>query len=104
MLKVLAFLSKRDDLTTEAFIDYYENRHVPLVLGLMDTPVVYKRNYLKRGNEFNVEDDSIDFDVVSEFVFADREALLASLELISVEAIIKDEENFLDRSRTRIYV
>jgi uncharacterized protein (TIGR02118 family) len=104
MIKVLAFLSKRQDITTQAFIDYYENKHVPLVLSLMDTPAVYKRNYLARGNEFNREDDSIDFDVVSEFVFADREALLASLELISAEAIVKDEENFLDRSRSRIYV
>jgi hypothetical protein len=49
----------------------------------------YKPNYLVRGNEFNREDDSIDFDVVSEFVFVDREALLVSLQLISVEAIVK---------------
>jgi EthD domain len=34
MLKVFGFLTKRKDLETEAFIDYYENHHVPLVLSL----------------------------------------------------------------------
>jgi EthD domain len=76
MLKVFSFLSKRDDIDTQAFIDYYENNHVPLVLSVADTPTGYKRNYLVRGDEFNREDD----------------------------AIGTDEEKFLNRSRTRAYV
>ncbi len=46
MFKVFAYLSKRSDITTEAFIDYHENHHVPLVLSLAPLPTVYKRNYL----------------------------------------------------------
>ena len=104
MLKVFSFLSKREDIDTQAFIDYYENNHVPLVLSLAATPTVYKRNYLVRGDEFNREDDGIDFDVVTELVFPDRAGFVAWIGDLSVERIGTDEEMFLDRSRTRAYV
>jgi EthD domain len=104
VLKVLSFLSKREDIDTQAFIDYYENNHVPLVLSLATTPAVYKRNYLVRGDEFNREDDTTDFDVVTELVFFDRDGFVAWIEDLSVEAIGTDEERFLNRSRTRAYV
>ena len=77
MFKIMAFLSKREDIETRAFIDYYEHHHVPLIRSLAPTPIGYKRNYLVRGDEFNIEDDSIDFDVVTELVFPDRAAYLA---------------------------
>ena len=104
MLKVFGFLSKREDIETQAFIDHYENNHVPLVLSLAPTPPVYKRNYVVRDDEINKEDDTIDFDVVTELVFPDRAALAAWREQLSVEQIAADEQRFLDRSRTRAYV
>jgi hypothetical protein len=104
MLKVFAFLTKRKDLETEAFIDHYENHHVPLVLSLAPRPPVYKRNYVVRGDELNREDPAIDFDVVTELVFPDRPAFAAWMEKLSVEEIGVDEERFLNRSRTRAYV
>ena len=104
MLKVFAFLTKREGLETRAFIDYYENHHVPLVLTLASRPPVYKRNYVVRGDDLNREDPAIDFDVVTELVFPDRAAFAAWLEKLSVEEIGMDEERFLNRSRTRAYV
>ena len=104
MLKVFAFLTKREDIDTRAFIEYYEKNHVPLVLSLAPTPTVYKRNYIVRGDEFNREDAAIDFDVVTELVFTDRAAFVAWIEALSVEQIGTDEQKFLDRSRTRAYV
>jgi hypothetical protein len=106
MVKIFAFLTKREDLETQAFIDYYENQHVPLISSLAPTPIVYKRNYLVRGDELNrQEDDTIDFDVVTELAFADREAYLAWGAAVGRgEQVAKDEERFLDRSRTRAYV
>ena len=104
MLKVFAFLTKREGLDTRAFIDYYENHHVPLVLSLAPRPPVYKRNYVVRGDELNREDPAIDFDVVTELVFPDRPAFAAWMEKLSVEEIGVDEERFLNRSRTRAYV
>jgi uncharacterized protein (TIGR02118 family) len=104
MLKVFGFLTKREDIDTNAFIDYYEKNHVPLVLSLAPTPTVYKRNYIVRGDEFNREDAAIDFDVVTELVFPDRAAFVAWIHKLSVEQIATDEQRFLDRSRTRAYV
>jgi len=49
-------------------------------------------------------DPAIDFDVVTELVFADRPAFAAWMEKLSVEEIGVDEERFLNRSRTRAYV
>ena len=105
MFKIMAFLSKREDIETRAFIDYYENHHVPLIRALAPTPIGYKRNYLVRGDESNIEDDSIDFDVVTELLFPDRAAYLAWRAALSKpgsgEQVVADEEKFLDRSRTR---
>jgi hypothetical protein len=108
VLKVMAFLTKREDLETRAFIDYYENHHVPLIRDLAPTPIGYRRSYLIRGDELNAGDDSIDFDVVTELVFPDRDAFLAWGAQLSRadggERVAEDERRFLDRSRTRAYV
>jgi len=108
MLKILAFLTKREGIETQAFIEYYENNHVPLICDLAPTPIVYKRNFLMRGDEFNKEDGAIDFDVVTELVFPDRAAYLAWAAQLSKpgsgEQVVADELKFLDRSRTRAYV
>jgi uncharacterized protein (TIGR02118 family) len=104
MLKIFAFLTKRPDLEMRAFVDYYENHHVPLVCSLAPTPLVYKRSYVVRGDAFNREDESLDFDVVAELVFPDRAAFVAWFQKLSVDALAEDEARFLDRSRTRLYV
>jgi hypothetical protein len=72
VLQVFAYPSKKPGLDTQGFIDYYENHHVPLVLSLAPAPPVYKRNYGVRGDELNRNEDTIDFDVVTELVFPDR--------------------------------
>ena len=106
MFKVLAFLSKREGVKTRAFIDYYENKHVPLICSLAPTPVVYKRRYVLE--RLTNEGGAIDFDVVTELGFADRAAYLAWMAKLSApgagEQVAADEAKFLDRSRTRAYV
>jgi hypothetical protein len=101
VLKVFAYLSKKEGLETPAFIDYYENHHVPLVLSFAPAPPVYKRNYVVRGDRLNRQDDAIDFDVITELVFPDRAAFADWVAKLSDKAIAIDEERFLDRSRTR---
>ena len=106
MFKVLAFLSKREGIETRAFIDYYENKHVPLICSLAPTPLIYKRRYLLE--KLTSEGGAIDFDVVTELGFADRAAYLAWMAKLSApgagEQVSADEAKFLDRSRTRAYV
>jgi EthD domain len=104
-VKILAFLSKRKDIEQRAFIDHYEDHHVPLICSLAPVPTVYRRKYLLRGDELNrQEDETIDFDVVTELAFADRAAYLAWGAAVGAgdgaERVAADEARFLDRSRT----
>ena len=108
MFKVFAFLTKREGIETQAFIDYYEHRHVPLICSLAPTPIVYKRRYVVRGEELTKEGGAVDFDVVIELAFADQDAFFAWMARLSGpgagEQVAADEAKFLDRSRTRAYV
>ncbi|MFB7460716.1 MULTISPECIES: EthD domain-containing protein [unclassified Streptomyces] len=101
MMKLLSYLKKRDGITSEAFKEHYENNHVPLILSLAPSPIVYKRHYLIRGDAFNLREDGIDFDVVTEMGWEDRDAFQAWMAAVSDERVGIDEARFLDRSRTR---
>ena len=104
-MKILSYLVKRDGMVTEEFVDYYENHHVPLILSLAPPPMVYKRHYLQRGDAVNIGEAGIDFDVVTEQVFADRAAFQSWIAAVTAgdagERVAADEARFLDRSRTR---
>jgi len=108
MFKVFGFLTKKEGMETQAFIDYYEQKHVPLICSLAPTPLVYKRRYLVRGQELTKEGGAVDFDVMTELAFPDRAAFLAWRAQLSGpgagEQVAADEARFLDRSRTRAYV
>jgi hypothetical protein len=107
MFKVFGFLTKKDGLSIQEFIDYYESKHVPLICTLAPVPIVYKRRYLV-GERLTAEGGDVDFDVMTELVFADRhsfETWMAELGKPGVGArIVADEETFLNRARTRAYV
>lgn len=108
MLTVLSYLVKREDITTDEFVDHYENRHVPLILSLAALPVVYKRHYLRRGDVVNIGEADIDWDVVTEQVFANHEAFQCWIDAVTLgdagERVAADEARFLQRSRTRACV
>jgi hypothetical protein len=59
MLKVMAFLVKKQGLDTGDLIDYYETHHVPLILSLAPAPDTYRRNYLLRDATANGPDDFV---------------------------------------------
>src|SRR6201996_4151763 len=109
MLKIFAFLARRQGMDVQAFRDHYENRHVPLICSLAPPPLVYKRNYLKRGDEINLEGGAlIGFDVVTEQVFADRDTFQDWIGKLSTPEngprVREDEDRFLDRSHYFAYV
>ncbi|HEY6406812.1 MAG TPA: EthD domain-containing protein, partial [Ktedonobacteraceae bacterium] len=57
---------KRAGMKMEDFIEYYENKHVPLINSLAPTPIVYKRRYVVHGEQLTKEGGGPDFDVVTE--------------------------------------
>jgi EthD domain len=103
MLKVMAFLVKKQGLDTADLIEHYETHHVPLILSLAPAPTTYKRNYLRRDTPATGPDD---FDIVTELVFPDRATYQdwVSTMYAAGSGVADDEMNFLDRTRTRSYV
>ncbi|HEY5646235.1 MAG TPA: EthD domain-containing protein [Pseudomonadales bacterium] len=105
MLKLLAFICAKQDLSREAFIEHYETHHVPLVRRLLPMIGEYRRNYVDKdasgGSSRNFE-----YDVVTELLFADRAALDAFWETIRrpevIAAIREDEARFLQSDKTRL--
>ncbi len=59
MIKVFGYLKRKPGLSSQEFADYYEQNHVPLVLSKAFVPLVYKRNYIQRGDAFNIEGDEM---------------------------------------------
>jgi len=109
MFKSIALLKCKDGLSREEFIAYYENNHVPLIRRLLPGIRGYRRNFIEPEGAFVSADAAArDFDVITELWFADRaayEAAMAHHERPEVAgAIAADEENFLDRSKTRMFV
>ena len=47
-IKVIAMLARKPGLSETEFVDYYENRHAPLILSIAPQIRDYRRNYLRR--------------------------------------------------------
>lgn len=107
MFKVFSYLKKREDLSLEQFQDYYENHHVPLILSLAPTPLIYRRRYLIQADEVTKSGNDVGYDVTTEVGFADEVGFQAWLATLfapgTAEKVVTDEAMFLDRSKTCAY-
>ena len=105
--KVIALLAKKADLTRDEFIAYYENHHAPLILSITPEIRAYRRNFADFSEAFAFPDAApFDFDCVTEIEYADRAAYEAGLarQTEAMDRIAADEENFLDRGKTRMFI
>ena len=102
MLKVMAFLVKRQGISSEELVDYFENRHVPMILSLAPPPARYTRNYIQPDATAEPRDE---VDIVTELEFADADAYQAWVAVMYApgSGVADDEAKFLDRSKTRSY-
>ena len=107
--KSIALLERKPELSREDFIAYYENNHVPLIRSLLPGICGYRRNFIEPEGAFvSAGAAARDFDVITELWFADRAAYDAAMTRHAqpqvAAAIAADEENFLDRAKTRMFV
>lgn len=91
MMKSIALLPRRSDLSRAAFHDYYETRHAPL--GIRYFPFAkYVRNHL-------MDEDAIGFDTISEFWARDISKLTGLMSTEVGDIMREDERKFMDQPR-----
>jgi hypothetical protein len=116
MFKVIVTLRKRPDLSREEFIDYYSNRHVPLVHSLLPKgAAVHRRNFvvpkapapMAMGANADASRER-DPDVISEVFYEDLATAQAAAKAMSEPAIRtqieEDERRFLEHGSLKSYV
>jgi uncharacterized protein (TIGR02118 family) len=106
VIKVTAFLTRKSGLSQEQFSAYWRDKHAPLVQSLALFKSLVRRYVQQRPAE-GVPDQLplAPYDGIAEIWFdnlSDVLQLIGNEPFLSV--VTKDEENFLDRSRTAIFV
>ena len=110
MFKTIALLKRRQGLTMQEFIDYYETRH--RLIGekyLRGAVTRYVRRFLHpMPNPVTGKEVEADYDVVMEMWFPDRDTFkktMAKLATPEIAAeILEDEERVFDRAKSRLFV
>jgi uncharacterized protein (TIGR02118 family) len=114
MFKFICTIKKKNGMNRQAFIDYYENNHAPLLVRIMPPIGVYRRNYpqyadpLKDAIGRGSDDGEATFDVFTEVIFDTREQADTYMAAFSKPAIqkqiIADEANFVEPGGVVVYV
>lgn len=117
MIKLVALLKKRADISREQFIDHYEHSHVPLIMKHFEPYVVeYTRTYLDHDHPLsfvggyggNDAFPGVTYDVVTTQLFRSQEDLDAFYEAAAKpgvgEEIAADEARFLDSSVNQVII
>ena len=114
MFKLIVLIRKRPELSRQEFIDYYDNRHVPLVHSLLPKgAAVHRRNFVvtdaaqgERSADAAGADES--WDVISEVFYEDLGTAQAAARAMQDPAIRRrieeDEERFIMRGSMRRFV
>jgi EthD domain len=104
MFKVMLLVRRKPGLSKEDFIQIFEGRHVPLTAsmikeGIMPPMIDYRRNYLQRDDPANIN-LQIEFDVIVEAWFEDRDSFVASRKTLNNpeirSVVMASLETFLD--------
>jgi uncharacterized protein (TIGR02118 family) len=109
MIKIVALIRAKPELTPAAFRDYYETRHVPLVRSMLPGMKDYRRNFLSWDETHLVRGPADrNFDAITEVWFEDQAAFDAFKQAFSdpriKQRIEDDEDNFLDRQSVQILI
>lgn len=106
--KLVIFMSRRPDVTPEAFRDYYESTHAKMGERIASQAGAcrYVRRYVERlGDTADTRRFPFPYDVITEVWFEDRQIFEQVAASVSAderpEGIAEDEEQFMDRSMTR---
>jgi uncharacterized protein (TIGR02118 family) len=102
MIRSLALIVRRPDLTRRNFRDHYEDVHAPLALPYMRGLKHYLRNHV--AEELNGIEPG--FDVMTEFSYERAEDVAHIVNLLQSpegEPILRDELTFMDKARNTFF-
>ena len=107
MIKLIALISAKPDISREDFIEYYESCHAPLIKKLLPMISEYRRNFVRREGAGSIGAPAPGLDVVTELCFEDQAALDAFWSRVQepevLAQIFADEANFLNSERTEMF-
>ncbi len=106
MFKTVCLLKRRQGMSFDDFIAYYETYHRKIGEKVLPTARRYMRRYLRPvPNPLTGEVEELEYDVLTEIWFDTREAYEAGMRALAVPEtaaeIAEDEEKLFDRSRNR---
>jgi hypothetical protein len=109
MIKAIALLHARKDMSRHDFIDYYENRHAPLARSIAPQMTDYRRNYLNLEQAFLFPGAALpNFDVITEISWPDRQAYDAAMAAMqrpdNAARLAEDEAKLFDRDRICMFL
>jgi len=103
MIKLMALMPKRADVSREDFQRYYESNHAPLALGHIEQ--LKFRKYV-RNHIIGPAAGQSGFDCIAEFWYRTAEEAAGAGEFVASgggEALREDERRFLDQPRIRAF-
>ena len=107
MLKLVALISAKPDISREDFIAHYESSHAPMVKRLLPMIAEYRRSFVCREGDSAIAPPAPGFDVLTELWFEDQAALDAFWQRIQEPEVIAqiraDEAHFLTSERTELF-
>jgi hypothetical protein len=109
LIKIVALVVKRDDLTAEAFRSYYEHHHAPLIESLSPTVAAYHRSYVDHSSLWTSTRGTTELgiDAITELWFPDAAAYAVQEEVMRRpdvrRRVAEDEAQFMRRDLTRIF-
>ncbi|OGM47414.1 hypothetical protein ABOM_002543 [Aspergillus bombycis] len=111
---IAVFVTRKPDLSPDAFQDYWENHHVPLLrrLGGSKFPRCHIRHYLKHDSQapgfpaavLVGEPSDFTYDGFAIINYESEAAFQEFVPVMSTPEVLEDEDKFTDRSKMRAVV
>lgn len=114
MIKLVMCLTRRSDLSRQQFQDYWKNKHGPFFME--NAGVIRAKRYLQSHTLSSPLNDGMkasrgltdEYDGVAEVWFESEEDLMEAMKSEEMqrfgEALIADEKNFIDHSKSSAFV
>ena len=114
MIKLIMCLTRRQDLTREEFMDYWQNKHGPFFME--NAAVMRAKGYVQSQTLDSPLNEGMrssrgmlpEFDGVAEVWFESEEDLMEAMGTAEMQALsaalLEDESNFVDHAKSSAFI